>query len=86
MPTFVNGQAVTWQAPPLNTVLERFEEDPACSQPVDDQPDGTVCNVTNIITYGRPGTPMQALGCRRRRPEERTSRSRTSSRSCARSS
>ena len=23
---------------------------------------GAVCNVTNIITYGRPGTPMQAWG------------------------
>ena len=51
-----------WQAPPLNTVLSRFEEDPACSQPVDDQPDGTICDVTSIITYGRPGTPMQAWG------------------------
>ena len=51
-----------WQAPPLNTVLQRFQEDPECAQPVDDQPDGTVCNVTNIITYGRPGTPMQAWG------------------------
>jgi cytochrome c553 len=60
--TFVNGKAVNWQAPPLNTVLERFEEDPACSEPVDDQPDGTVCDVTNIITYGRPGTPMQGWG------------------------
>ena len=60
--TFVNGQPVIWQAPPLNTVLERFEEDPACSMPVDDQPDGTVCDVTNIITYGRPGTPMQGWG------------------------
>jgi mono/diheme cytochrome c family protein len=60
--TQLNGQPVTWQAPPLNTVLSRFEEDPECSQPVDDQPDGTVCNVTSIITYGRPGTPMQAWG------------------------
>ena len=43
-------------------MLSRFEEDPECSQPVDDQPDGTVCNVTTIITYGRPGTPMQPWG------------------------
>ena len=58
----VNGVEETWQVPPLNTVLERFEEDPACAQPVDQQSDGTVCDVTNIITYGRPGTPMQAWG------------------------
>ena len=31
-------------------------------QPVDQQSDGTVCDVTNIITYGRPGTPMPAWG------------------------
>jgi mono/diheme cytochrome c family protein/cytochrome c553 len=62
VPTFVNGNAVVWEAPPLNTVLERFEEDPDCAMPVDDQPDGTVCDVTNIITYGRPGTPMQGWG------------------------
>jgi mono/diheme cytochrome c family protein len=60
--TFVNGQSVLWQAPPLNTVLERFEEDPDCAMPVDDQPDGTICDVTDIITYGRPGTPMQGWG------------------------
>jgi len=60
--TFVNGQPVFWQAPPLNTVLERFQEDLACALPVDNQPDGTVCDVTNIITYGRPGTPMQGWG------------------------
>ena len=30
-----------------------------------------VCNVTQIITYGRPGTPMQAVGCRGWRTEER---------------
>ena len=62
VPTFVNGKAVLWQAPPLNTVLERFQEDLACALPVSQQPDNTVCDVTNIITYGRPGTPMQAWG------------------------
>jgi mono/diheme cytochrome c family protein len=61
-PTQLDGKAVAWQAPPLNTVLQRFEEDPECSDPPDQQPDGTVCNVTSIITYGRPGTPMQAWG------------------------
>lgn len=62
VPTFVNGEAVIWQAPPLNTVFERFEEDPDCAMPVDDQPDGTICDITDIITYGRPGTPMQGWG------------------------
>jgi mono/diheme cytochrome c family protein len=37
---------VTWQAPALNTVLSRFS--PA--------------QVNQIITYGRPGTPMPAWG------------------------
>ena len=37
---------VTWAAPALNTVLLRFTEE----------------EVTNVITYGRPGTPMQAWG------------------------
>jgi mono/diheme cytochrome c family protein len=35
-----------WAAPPLDTVLLRFDED----------------QVFNIITYGRPGTPMPAWG------------------------
>jgi mono/diheme cytochrome c family protein len=37
---------VTWQAPALNTILSRFTED----------------QVNQIITYGRPGTPMAAWG------------------------
>lgn len=37
---------VQWTAPPLNTVLLRFRPD----------------EVTTIITYGRPGTPMPAWG------------------------
>jgi mono/diheme cytochrome c family protein len=37
---------VTWSAPPLNTELLRFSPD----------------EITQIITYGRPGTPMQAWG------------------------
>ncbi len=39
-------QQVAWQAPALNTVLYRFDRD----------------QVTQIITYGRPGTPMPAWG------------------------
>jgi len=37
---------VSWQAPPLNTVLLRFDRD----------------QVTQILNYGRPGTPMPAWG------------------------
>ena len=37
---------VDWTCPPLNTVLMRFSEE----------------EVTNIITYGRKGTPMPAWG------------------------
>ena len=37
---------VTWQAPALNTVLSRFSEE----------------QVTQILVYGRPGTPMPAWG------------------------
>ncbi len=39
-------QQVSWQAPALNTELYRFSRD----------------QVTQIITYGRPGTPMPAWG------------------------
>ena len=38
--------SVSWQAPALNTVLLRFSED----------------EVRDILTYGRPGTPMPAWG------------------------
>jgi mono/diheme cytochrome c family protein len=37
---------VTWKAPALNTVLWRFSQD----------------EVTHIVNYGRPGTPMPAWG------------------------
>lgn len=40
------SQQVSWQAPPLNNVLLRFDRD----------------QVANIITYGRPGTPMPPWG------------------------
>jgi len=39
-------RAVSWNAPALNTVFYRFDED----------------EVTYIITYGRPGSPMSAWG------------------------
>ncbi|HEV8623450.1 MAG TPA: c-type cytochrome [Acidimicrobiia bacterium] len=40
------AKTVSWTAPPLNDVLLRFSRD----------------EVTQIITYGRPGTPMPAWG------------------------
>jgi len=40
------AKTVSWAAPPLNDVLLRFSRD----------------EVTQIITYGRPGTPMPAWG------------------------
>jgi mono/diheme cytochrome c family protein len=40
------GAFVFWRAPALNTVLQRFTPD----------------EVDQIITFGRPGTPMQAWG------------------------
>ena len=60
VPFVINGVSVIWQAPPLNTELLRFTEDPKCVDP-DLRPTLT-CAVTNIITYGRPGTPMPAWG------------------------
>jgi mono/diheme cytochrome c family protein len=41
-----SGALVPWTAPPLNTVLLRFSSQ----------------EVNSIITFGRPGTPMQAWG------------------------
>jgi mono/diheme cytochrome c family protein len=59
--THVNGVQVNWKVPPLNTEYLRFTEDPACLDPSIRQ-SNTVCEMTDIITYGRPGTPMQAQG------------------------
>jgi mono/diheme cytochrome c family protein len=42
----------TWVAPSLNDVFYRYTE----------EPDGGVEQVTQILTYGRPGTPMPAWG------------------------
>ena len=49
-----------WKVPALNTVLLRFEEDPECTNPT--LKSRFVCEVSQIITYGRPGTPMPAFG------------------------
>jgi mono/diheme cytochrome c family protein len=59
--THVNGVQVNWKVPPLNTEYLRFTEDPACLDPSLRQPN-TICEMTDIITYGRPGTPMQPQG------------------------
>src|SRR5439155_23271922 len=40
------AERVFWKAPALNTELLRFSED----------------EVRQVITYGRPGSPMQAFG------------------------
>jgi len=60
-PFRVNGEPVQWKVPPLNTEYLRFTEDPACLDPSIRQPE-TICEMSDIITYGRPGTPMQGWG------------------------
>ena len=60
-PTTINGVKVNWKAPPLNTEALRFEEDLDCASEARRQAN-TICNLSDIITYGRPGTPMQAWG------------------------
>ena len=42
----LNGQSVIWKAPPLNTVLLRFTEDPLCVNP--DIRDTLTCSVTVV--------------------------------------
>ena len=60
-PTTVNGVRVNWKVPALNTEALRFEEDTDCASQSRRQPN-TICDLTDIITYGRPGTPMQPWG------------------------
>jgi mono/diheme cytochrome c family protein len=60
-PTTLNGVKVNWKVPPLNTVALRFEEDSDCLSQSRRQPN-TICDLSDIITYGRPGTPMQPWG------------------------
>ena len=52
--------AVVWKVPPLNTVLLRFTEEPECADTR--RRASAICEVSDIITYGRPGTPMQPFG------------------------
>jgi mono/diheme cytochrome c family protein len=49
-----------WKVPPLNTVLLRFTQEPECTNP--ELKANASCEVSQIITYGRPGTPMPAFG------------------------
>jgi mono/diheme cytochrome c family protein len=60
-PFRIGGVPVFWKAPPLNTEALRFTEEPACADPSVRQPT-TVCEISDIITHGRPGTPMQGWG------------------------
>jgi mono/diheme cytochrome c family protein len=62
--TTINGVKVSWKAPPLNSEGLRFQEDPACLNQAARQEANppAICDITDIITYGRPGTPMQAWG------------------------
>ena len=60
-PTTLNGVKVNWKVPPLNTEALRFEEDTDCLSQSRRQPN-TICDLSDIITYGRPGTPMQPWG------------------------
>jgi mono/diheme cytochrome c family protein len=50
------SRKVTWKVPALDTVLKRFKEadDTGASNPANE--------VSTIITYGRPNTPMPAWG------------------------
>ena len=60
-PTTLNGVKVNWKVPPLNSEALRFEEDTDCLSQSRRQPN-TICDLSDIITYGRPGTPMQPWG------------------------
>jgi mono/diheme cytochrome c family protein len=62
-PTALPGSTVkvNWKVPPLNTEALRFEEDTDCLSQSRRQPN-TICDLSDIITYGRPGTPMQPWG------------------------
>jgi mono/diheme cytochrome c family protein len=59
--TTINGVKVNWKVPPLNSEALRFEEDTDCLSQSRRQPN-TICDLSDIITYGRPGTPMQPWG------------------------
>jgi mono/diheme cytochrome c family protein len=60
-PFTLNAKKVNWKVPPLNTEALRFQEETDCLSQSRRQPN-TVCELSDIITYGRPGTPMSAWG------------------------
>ena len=60
-PYRIKGVQVSWKAPPLNTEALRFTQDPKCADP-SAKDATTICEISDIITYGRPGTPMQGWG------------------------
>lgn len=58
-------KSVTWKAPALNTVFYRFPRPKnGCTglQKIDPTNSDCYTQVTDIVTYGRPGTPMPAWG------------------------
>jgi len=63
-PWTINGQRVQWKAPAINTVALRYTEDPECldeaARLAKSPP--AVCEISDVLTYGRPGSPMQAWG------------------------
>jgi len=63
-PWTINGERVQWKAPAINTAGLRFTEDPECldeAKRLAKSPP-PVCEITEILNYGRPGSPMQAWG------------------------
>src|SRR4029079_11457607 len=55
------ARKVSGKVPPRTSEALRFEEDTDCLSQSRRQPN-TICDLSDIITYGRPGTPMQAWG------------------------
>ena len=62
---------VDWKVPPLNTEALRFEEDTDCLQPVDDATRRHDLRPHRHHHVRPAGHADAAVGCRRRRPEER---------------
>ncbi|MFM7225549.1 MAG: c-type cytochrome [Actinomycetota bacterium] len=63
-PWTIDGQRVQWKAPAINTVGLRYTEDPECLDQAAKlaKSPPPVCEITEILNYGRPGSPMQAWG------------------------
>ena len=77
------ARRVTWKAPPLNTVLLRFQEDPELREPAERR-SPTHGLQRHRHHHLRPARHADAgVGCRRAAARRTTSRSRTSSRTSA---